>query len=131
MQFYIDLSGEYVREIMDWSSEVTAGKTLKDVKQFEYSRISSDISSIRNRVGGKLSMHQFIRVPCCGSGQQDYDDLFVYEHSGHFSYSSIKMTMMAKLCIINESSNLLRPCLKSPCHESFFRIFIVMSIANR
>lgn len=108
---------------MTWNSEVAAGKMLKNVKHSEYSQINSDISSIHNHVGGQLSMHQFIRIPCCGSRQQDYDDLFVYEHSGHFSYSNIKMTMMARLCIINESSKLITPCPKSPCHESFFPYF--------
>ena len=110
-------------EIMTWSSEVAEGRTLKNVKHSEYLKINSDISRIRNHVGGQHSMYQFVRVPCCGSGQQDYDDLFVYEHSRHFSYSSIKMTMIARLCVINESSEFIAPCLKSQCHESFFPYF--------
>ena len=67
-------------------------------------------------------MHQFIKIQCYGS-RQDYDDLFVYEHSGRFSYSSIKMAMMAKLCIVNESIKLLTPCPISSCHESFLPYF--------
>jgi len=121
VRFYTDLSGEYVREIMTWDSEVAAGITLKNAKHSEHAQINSDISLIRNHVGAKLSMHQFVKIQCCGS--QDYDDLFVYEHSGHFSYSSIKMTMMAKLCIVNESIKLLTPCPKSSCHESFLPYF--------
>ena len=130
MRFYTDLSGEYVREIMTWDSEVAAGITLKSAKHSEHAQINLDISLIHNHVGAKLSMHQFVKIQCCGS-RQDYDDLFVYEHSGHFSYLSIKMTMMAKLCIVNESIKLLTPCPNPHVMNLFFRTFIVMGIANR
>ena len=64
-------------------------------------------------------MNTFVSLQYEGD-QEDNGILFVYQHSKHFPYSSITTTMMAQLCFIKETSNLLLPCTKCPCHETYF-----------
>ena len=64
-------------------------------------------------------MNTFVSLQYEGD-QEDSGILFVYQHSKHFPYSSITTTMMVQLCFIKETSNLLLPCTKCPCHETYF-----------
>ena len=119
MQFHVKMRKQYVRRIIGWSNQITGEKTLRQAGGSAYSAIKSDISDISRNIGGENKMNNFVSLQYEGD-REDNEILFVYQHSKHFPYSSITTTMMAQLCFIKETSNLLLPCTNCPCHETYF-----------
>ena len=80
------------RDIIGWNNYITAEETLQQAGALAHSKIKFDLDNIRENIGD-IEMNVFVRIQCESGrdvGREDYEHLFVYKHSNHFSYSSVK-----------------------------------------
>ena len=49
--------------------------------------------------------------------------LYIYEHGDYFAYSSVKMSMVAAFCLIEEFTEFVTPCCNTTCHRHYLPYF--------
>ena len=116
MEFYIDLSDEYLKNLIAWNDNITPSETLKMAGLAAYTSIQSDLKIIRSHLCN-MKMSDFHKVDCLEIGQEDYEHLYVYKFTKHANYSNKTTTKMARLCPIPEQKKLQFACHKHPCYE--------------
>ena len=122
VEFYIDLSDEYLRNLITWNDNITPSETLKMAGLAAYTSVQSDLKSIRSHFCS-MKMGDFQKVNCSEIGQEDYEHLYIYRFTEHLIYSNTTTTKMARLCPISEQQNFQFACCKHPCHESYYPYF--------
>ena len=96
VEFYIDLSDEYLKNIITWNDRITPSETLRMAGLAAYRNMEGDIEIIHSHhyiVWKWIS--DFQNDDCSEIGQGDYQYLYIYRFSEHVIYLNTTTTKMA------------------------------------
>ena len=111
---------------MDWDCLVTQTEKLKVAGSHAYSIIQRDLQNLHQCCHIETTAGYFRQIPVppgSASGQAEQQCVYVYMHNKHLAFSNVTLTMLEKLCIIEEHKNYVSPCDNHACHESYFPYF--------
>lgn len=103
------------REVILWSSPAFFDKPLKELKPSEHKLFIGDLQALTcAKFLPKVEVGKFVKIT-----ETAEHIIYVYEHVGHCSFSSMGFTSVATLAEVKEEKKILLECSEHSNHDYF------------